>query len=140
VLGHGARLALPERPCRDQLQTSVKETVILPDEVLERIVVPAAAAGARGDYRKLKRISGHDLGIVGVALLLGRDGDMRLGISSCAPTPVLVGDLDASTSADAVVTAAMNAISPISDVRCTREYREHMVQAFVRRLLDEVKS
>jgi carbon-monoxide dehydrogenase medium subunit len=65
---------------------------------------------------------------------------MRLGISSCAPTPLLVEDLYASLSADAVVRAATKAISPISDVRATREYREHMVQMFVRRLLDEVKS
>jgi carbon-monoxide dehydrogenase medium subunit len=118
----------------------VKKTVVRPDEVLERIVVPAAAAGGRGNYHKLKRINGHDLGIVGVALLLGRDGDMRLGISSCAPTPVLVRDLYASLSAEAVIAAAMQAIRPISDVRATREYREHMVQMFVRRLLDEVKS
>jgi CO/xanthine dehydrogenase FAD-binding subunit len=34
----------------------------------------------------------------------------------------------------------MKAISPISDVRATKEYREHMVQTFVRRLVDEVKS
>ena len=49
----------------------VKKTVVRPDEVLERIVVPAASAGARGNYHKLKRINGHDLGIVGVAMCLG---------------------------------------------------------------------
>ena len=118
----------------------VKKTVLQPDEVLERIVVPAASAGARGDYHKLKRINGHDLGIVGVAICLGRNGDVRLGISSCAPTPILVEDLHDSLSAEAVVRAAIKAISPISDVRATREYREHMVQMFVRRLVDEVKS
>jgi carbon-monoxide dehydrogenase medium subunit len=118
----------------------VKKTVLQPDEVLERIVVPAASAGARGDYHKLKRINGHDLGIVGVAICLGRNGDVRLGISSCAPTPILVEDLHDSLSAEAVVRAAMKAISPISDVRATKEYREHMVQTFVRRLVDEVKS
>ena len=37
--------------------------------MLERIVVPAEMAGARGGYRKLKRIKGHDLGIVGVAVM-----------------------------------------------------------------------
>ena len=118
----------------------VKKTVLQPDEALERIVVPAASAGARGDYHQLKRINGHDLGIVGVAICLGRNGDMRLGVSSCAPTPILVEGLSDSLSAEAVVGAVMKAISPISDVRATKEYREHMVQTFVRRLLDEVKS
>ena len=118
----------------------VKRTAVAPDEVVERIVVPAASAGARGGYYKLKRINGHDLGIVGVALCIGRDGEMRLTIGSCAPTPILVEGLDSSLPADAAVAAVMRAIAPISDVRATKEYRLHMVEYYVRRLLDEVRS
>jgi len=118
----------------------VKKTVVRPDEVLERIVVPAASAGARGNYYKLKRINGHDLGIVGVALCIDRSGEMRLTIGSCAPPPVLIDGLDGSLTADAVVAKVMAAISPISDVRATKEYRSHMVEYYVRRLLDEVRS
>ena len=117
----------------------VKKTVLQPDELLERIVVPAAARGAHGDYRKLKRIQGHDLALVGVALLK-QDGAIRLGISSAAPTPVFVGGLGTGDSADAVVAAVMSAVSPITDVRCTKEYRQHMIEVFVRRLLDEVQG
>ena len=117
--------------------TGVKRTRLAPDEVLERIVVPARSAGARGGYRKLKRINGHDLGIVGVAAMK-QDGRLRVGISSAAPTPVLVDGLLESTPADAVVDAVRSATRPISDVRCTREYREYMVEIFVRRLLQEV--
>jgi carbon-monoxide dehydrogenase medium subunit len=115
----------------------VKKTVLRPDEVLERIVVPASSAGARGSYRKLKRINGHDLGIVGVALMR-KDGLLRLGISSSAPTPVLVDGLKEGDSVDVVVAAARKAISPISDLRCSKEYREFMVETFVKRLLKEV--
>jgi CO/xanthine dehydrogenase FAD-binding subunit len=125
-----------EIPLRDFF-TGVKRTRLAPDEVLERVVVPAPLAGARGGYRKLKRINGHDLGIVGVAVMK-QDGRLRVGISSAAPTPVLVDGLLESTPADAVVDAVRGATSPISDVRCTREYREHVVEIFVRRLLQEV--
>jgi carbon-monoxide dehydrogenase medium subunit len=118
----------------------VKETVVAPDEVVERIVVPAASKGARGGYHKLKRINGHDLGVVGVALCVDREGEMRVAVGSCAPTPILVEGLDAAAPADAVVAAVMRAISPISDVRATKEYRAHMVEQFVRRLVDEVRS
>ena len=117
--------------------TGVKKTVLSSDEVLERIVVPAETAGARGGYRKLKRIKGHDLGIVGVALLKA-DGDLRLGVSSAAPTPVLVDGLTTATPADDVVAAVHGAISPISDVRCSAEYRSFMAETYVRRLLEEV--
>ena len=118
--------------------TGVRRTALAPDELLERIVVPHAAAGARGGYRKLKRISGHDLGIVGVAVMK-HDGRLRLGIGSAAPTPVLVDGLKESDAPDAVVAAARGSIRPISDVRATMEYRAHMVEVFVRRLLQEVK-
>jgi len=116
----------------------VKKTVLLEDELLERIVVPASSAGARGSYRKLKRINGHDLGIVGVALFR-KDGKIRLGISSSAPTPVLVEGLAEGDDESRVVAAARAAISPIDDLRCSREYREFMVEVFVKRLLREVK-
>jgi carbon-monoxide dehydrogenase medium subunit len=118
--------------------TGVKRTVLAPDELLERILVPPASARARGGYHKLKRISGHDLGIVGVAVMK-HVGRLRLGISSAAPTPVLVDGLNESDAPDTVVAAVRKAISPISDLRCSKEYREHMVEVFVRRLLQEVK-
>ena len=117
--------------------TGVKKTVLERDEVLERILVPPNAAGARGGYRKLKRIKGHDLGIVGVAVCK-LDGDLRLGVSSAAPTPVLVDGLEADTPADDVVAAVHRAISPISDVRCSAEYRAFMAETYTRRLLEEV--
>jgi carbon-monoxide dehydrogenase medium subunit len=116
----------------------VKQTVLEPDEILEAIAIPAQSANGRGGYRKLKRIKGHDLGIVGVAVFK-KDGVLRLGISSCAPTPILVNGLSADAPVDEVIAATRRAISPISDLRCSKEYREHMVAVFTRRLLEEVK-
>jgi carbon-monoxide dehydrogenase medium subunit len=117
--------------------TGVKKTALGSDEILEAIVVPASSAGARGAYRKLKRIAGHDLGIVGVALSR-KDGLVKIGISSSAPTPILVEGLEEGDSVDKVAAAAREAISPISDVRCSKEYREFMVETFVKRLMREV--
>ena len=67
------------------------------------------------------------------------DGTLRLGISSSAPTPVLVEGLKERDDAATVVAAARKAISAISDVRCSKEYREYMVEVYVRRLLAEVQ-
>jgi carbon-monoxide dehydrogenase medium subunit len=118
--------------------TGVKRTVLAPDEIVERIVVPAASAGARGEYRKLKRISGHDLGIVGVAVAR-HNGDVKIGVSSAAPVPVLVSGLKDTNTVDEAVAATLKAVSPISDIRCTKEYRLFMVETFVRRLWEETK-
>jgi len=118
--------------------TGVKKTVLAKDEILERIVVPAASAGVKGEYRKLKRINGHDLGIVGVAVARTA-GELRVAVSSAAPTPVLVKGLSAAAKADEAVKATLAAVNPISDVRCTREYRLFMIETFVRRILEELK-
>lgn len=117
--------------------TGVKKTVLREDEVLAAIVVPASSQGARGSYRKLKRIQGHDLGIVGVALMK-LEGRLRLGVSSSAPTPVLVDGLREDEDLEAVLAAVRKAISPISDLRCSKEYRAFMVETYVRRLMAEV--
>ena len=101
------------------------------------MVVPASSVGARGGYAKLKRISGHDLGLVAVAVHK-HDGELRVAVGSAAPTPVLVSGLKETDDAATVVAAAQAAISPISDLRCSKEYREHMVGVFIRRLLREV--
>ncbi|MGD0593767.1 MAG: FAD binding domain-containing protein [Acidimicrobiales bacterium] len=138
----GARAVISSRaghrvvPFKDFF-TGVKQTVLRPGEILEEIIVPPETATARGSYRKLKRIKGHDLGIVGVAAMK-KDGLLRLGISSCAPTPLLVEGLSEADPVEVAVTAAQLAIHPISDLRCSREYREHMVGVFVRRVLQEV--
>jgi len=121
-----------------QFFAGVKKTVLAPDEFLERIVVPAASAGASGRYLKLKRIAGHDLGIVGV-LLTRHEGRLRFAVSSAAPTPVLVDTVTVQDGPDEAARKVLAAVSPISDVRGTREYRVHMIGVYVRRLLAEVK-
>jgi carbon-monoxide dehydrogenase medium subunit len=50
----------------------------------------------------------------------------------------LVEGLSEADPVDVAVAAAQLAIHPISDLRCSREYREHMVGVFVRRVLQEV--
>lgn len=117
--------------------TGPKRTVLEPTEVLSRIVIPPESADARAGYRKLKRIHGHDLGIVGVAVW-SKDGDVRAGVSSSAPTPLLIEGLGDNGSVDDMVAAVVDRISPITDVRCTADYRTHMVSMFARRLLEEV--
>jgi CO/xanthine dehydrogenase FAD-binding subunit len=117
----------------------VKKTVLAPEEIVERIVVPPRMQDGAGGYLKLKRIRGHDLGIITVALLRN-DRVLRFAVGSAAPTPILLRDFAASTPVDEIVAEAQARISPIDDVRCTKEYRAHMVGVFVRRLLGEPRA
>jgi len=139
----GARVVLASQRGRREMPledffTGVKQTVLGHDEIVEAINVPPASAGSRGSYSKLKRINGHDLALVGVALT-EKDGAVRLGIASAAPTPLLIDGLSVEDPADVVVAKARDAVHPISDLRCSEEYRRFMIEVYVRRLLEEVR-
>ncbi len=116
----------------------VKKTALAPGEFLSMILVPADSAGTTGNYLKLKRIAGHDLGIVGV-LMTRQGGRIRFGVSSAAPTPVLVDTVSEKDGPDEAARRVLAAVSPISDVRGTKEYREHMIGVYARRLFTEVE-
>lgn len=116
--------------------TWVKTSIRKPNEVVEGITVPMKFSGKQGGYYKLKRIKGHDLGVVGVALLRTKK-ELRFGISSAAPTPVLVGDVDPAWPEEKIIEKVKSSVSPITDVRCTKEYREFMLGIYVQRLLGE---
>jgi carbon-monoxide dehydrogenase medium subunit len=116
--------------------TGVKKTVIKPGEYLESITIPAASRGARGSYLKLKRIAGHDLGIVGV-MMLRLDDKILCAVSSAAPTPVLVDSVTPQDSPDEAAAKVLAKVSPISDVRGSKEYRRYIIGVFVKRLLSE---
>jgi carbon-monoxide dehydrogenase medium subunit len=79
------------------------------------------------------------LGIIGVAVVIVQ-GKINIAVSSAAPTPVSVRGLDLRISEADAVAAVRKIISPISDVRCTKEYREFMTDVFVKRLLAEVRG
>lgn len=119
--------------------TGVKRTVLRQNEMVTAITLPVERRGTMGKYRKLKRIQGHDLGIIGVAVAVIGDA-LCIAVSSAAPTPIATGHLPLDMP-DAEVLKTVDAmIKPISDVRCSAEYRRFMVGEFTRRLLGEVRS
>ncbi|MDR2734915.1 MAG: FAD binding domain-containing protein [Spirochaetota bacterium] len=119
--------------------TGVKKTVLAADEIVEKITIPASEADGKGGYAKLKRIKGHDLGIVGVALHKKQDY-IRIAVSASAPTPILAPDFQAKDSPDYIAEQVLAAIKPIDDIRSSREYRRFMASVFVKRLLEEVRA
>jgi carbon-monoxide dehydrogenase medium subunit len=117
--------------------TGVKRTVLQKNELVTSIHIPADKAGVQGVYRKLKRIQGHDLGIVGVAVANFGSG-ARIAVSSSAPTPVVTPILSLDLAMPKVLEAVNAIIHPISDVRCSKEYRIFMVGEYTKRLWKEV--
>ncbi|MHC4470005.1 MAG: FAD binding domain-containing protein [Planctomycetota bacterium] len=104
--------------------------------MLVRVILPRPPARARGVFLKHARRRAVDLALVSAAALGWPDADepsgfgFRLAIGAAAPTPIRVPEAEEilrerplEEARKAVRTAVMDAVSPISDVRATAEYR-----------------
>ncbi len=115
----------------------VKKTSLRQNEFVKSIKVPTHHKDTEASYLKASRIKGHDLGTCNVAMSRSKNGKIKIAIGSCNITPVLLPDFD-SNNIDMVniLTTAMNSIKPIDDLRGSKEYRKHLVQVFIKRLLN----
>lgn len=128
------------------------QTVIQTAELLLAIRLPRLPAGDRctaARYLKLGRCKSGDLALVGVAVLgLMPDSgyEFRLGLGSVAPTPLRASEAETLLASNPpgretfVLAAekAMNAASPITDVRGGAGYQKAMVRTLTLRGLVDV--
>jgi CO/xanthine dehydrogenase FAD-binding subunit len=116
-----------------------------PNELVTRIFLPAAAAGYRGVYRKLRVRGSIDYPLAGVAVAMKRcDGhitDVRIGITAMNPAPLLVkgagelliGRVLDDVSAEAAGDLAAKTAKPLTTSALTPEYRREMIRVFTKR-------
>jgi carbon-monoxide dehydrogenase medium subunit len=130
------------------------QTGLRPAEFLMAIRFPTPPAGAAGCYQKLGRNKVGDLAVVGVAVMGYPDGAARSGyrfhiaLGSVAPVPLRVPAAeeilaDRPPGEESFATAAkkaMEAASPISDVRAGASYQTMMVRTLTMRALRDIWS
>lgn len=119
------------------------KTAAQPDELLTQIHVPAVLPDTGSAFIKIARVAA-DISQVCVATRITRRGntidDVRIALGSVAPTPVrtqgaereLIGQTLTQELAEHIGKLAAQEIKPISDVRATREYRQHIAGVIVR--------
>lgn len=127
-------------------------TVLKAGEVVTSITLPPPPAGMVGVYKKLGRNKISDLSIVGVAVL-GYPSKkspsgfaFRIALASVAPVPMEALKAEATLSEKKITAgtiaeaadAAMDAVTPIDDVRGSARYRKLMVRNLTREALTEV--
>lgn len=108
--------------------TGPGKTVLAPDEILTRIVVPAARG--RGTFIKFSPRNAMDLAIVSVAAFASGRG-VAVALGAVAPTPIRVPPSAEEATAQA---------RPIDDVRASAEYRRALIPVLVRRAIAAVQS
>lgn len=119
------------------------------NELLTRVFLPAASAGWRGAYRKLRVRGSIDYPLAGIAVTYraanGHAAEARVALTAVNPAPVLVRDaerllsensLTAETAAAAGDIAARTA-KPLTTSALTPEYRKEMVRVLTKRAIME---
>ena len=127
------------------------ENALLPDEIAVEAVIPPAQGQRAGGYLKLERRVG-DFATVGVAVSVETAGGVvtkagialtGVGGSTIAATDaagVLTGRPLTGDSIGAAASLAAQAARPRTDHRGSAEYKRHMVETFVQRILSHVNG
>lgn len=124
--------------------TGVKKNCLKKGEIITKIIIPDIPQEIKSRYMKMKR-GAEDLAIVGVAGIHFPDGKTTLAYSSVAPIPVKVDVTEefkegkvTENSIETAVKKALSHVSPISDVRGGKEYRNHLVDISTRFILNDI--
>lgn len=125
----------------------VKKTALQPGEIVTGMVFPPLAENESAAYIKHAVRKAMDLAIIGVAVKIKvEDGickDARIALGAVATTPIrapkaeeaLIGTTLTEEDIVKASVEAMNACSPISDIRASKEYRKDMIRVFTKRAI-----
>lgn len=126
-----------------------KKNALKPGEIIMGITVPLPKEKNGTCYMKLGRYKGEDLAQAGVGILVSA-GDNTYKIAFCAlcPTPIraekiesiLNGNLLDNSLIEKAQDLVCKVISPITDIRATKEYRIHMAKVMLKRSLKTAVS
>jgi carbon-monoxide dehydrogenase medium subunit len=119
------------------------KTALEKGELLAGLVLPIPAPGQAASFTRLTRRRGADLATINLCCQVHRGGLTRFAVGAAAPVPFIVEDpsgLLSDPNGDpeakrALVQELMQAASPITDVRASREYRQAMVVSLALRAL-----
>jgi 4-hydroxybenzoyl-CoA reductase subunit beta len=133
-------------PLRD-FYTGLGDTYrkLQPNELVMRVLLPAASTDYQGVYRKLRIRGSIDYPLAGVAVALKRSNghiaDARIGLTAVNPAPMLVkgasellrGKAIDEALAEAVGDLAAKTAKPLTTSALTPEYRREMIRVFTKR-------
>ena len=128
--------------------TGIMSTALAEDELLTEARLPLLASDAKFGMNEFNRRAGDfamSAALVTWQLVNGRIADPRVGVGGAEPFPrripqaeaALEGHAPSDTAFRGAAQAAAAAVDPLVDHQTTAEYRRDLVQAVVRRALED---
>ena len=120
-----------------------RKTALKEGELVEYIEIPLPQKKHAGCYVKLGRYNGEDLAQVGVGVLVLSGNEYRVAFCAVGPKPTRAKKIESLLNgkelSDSLIEEAKKLveeeISPITDIRATKEYRMHMAKVMLDRAL-----
>ncbi len=121
-----------------------KKTVLAPDELVLAVELGLPKLKAGGCYAKLSRYEGEDLAQGGIAVLVLADNTYRVAACALGPKPARCPATEAVLNGNKITgkiiakakETILKEINPITDIRSSKEYRDHMAAVMLGRALD----
>jgi carbon-monoxide dehydrogenase medium subunit len=132
----------------EEFFTGPGKSCLASDEILTDILIEPPHQNAKAAFLKKGRVK-MDLAIASLAVLLEMNGrrcrNARIAAGSVAPMPLRLSKVEtllegADISKELVSKAqqlATKIVSPITDVRATKEYRRHVIGTYIKRGLEK---
>ena len=121
-----------------------RKTAMTDDELVHEIRVPIPEVKHRGVSVKLGRYRGEDLSQAGVGVMITETNRYTVAFNAVGPVPVRSAKIEALLEGKKLDEALLKEaraqvpgeISPITDIRASKEYRVHMCQVMLGRALN----
>lgn len=120
-----------------------RKTALSENELVFEVRIPIPSGKHRGVYVKLGRYRGEDLAQAGVGVMITDKNEYKVAFNAVGPVPLRSAKIEALLAGkqldEQLIKQAREAVigevSPITDVRASKEYRLHMCQVMLERSL-----
>jgi CO/xanthine dehydrogenase FAD-binding subunit len=131
----------------EEFVVSPGRTVLQPGEILVELLIPPPAAHSSDAYLRFIPRNEMDIAVVGVGTSITLDGEVvkaaRIALGAVGPTPIfatkasesLIGKTLDKAAIEAAAQLAIEAATPIDDMRGTAEFRKHVTGVLTRRTI-----
>ncbi len=125
--------------------TGPKRTSLKKDEIVTKITLKLPEEKTASCYKKLGRYKGEDLAQVGMGVLISENKEYKIAVCAVGPVPKRAIKTEAFLKGkeinDANIKEAQEIlateISPITDIRASKEYRTHIAKVMLEKGLKE---